>query len=292
MEKMSRRRVLKTMARVSAVAAAAACFPGITGCRRDCERETTLNVVLHGLFVLNFTDVNLELYTPFVEDHIYRAGNWNWGNLQDLKPNRIYRLCGVESPAIAPQVDSKCNILPSPGCYQLRPEYSVFRVDLPFPRTISLIRCVPPEDVESEVYTCGYTSSEPQHVYPIKELSLCQVLTYPVPRLGGLALSNTSWEPDRDPETGVVNLHFWAEPPLRLDANHACTAYAKLSEMLAPLEFQLQVRTTAPLDLDTGVYGLPPQQEQGMSEWMSGGEGSYPTNCSTAMLGATATPRG
>ncbi len=284
MNKLSRRSLLQKMARMSMLAATAPWIPEITGCRAEHEKRITLNVVLHGLFVLNFTDVNIELFTPFVADHIYRAGNWRWRGLPHLEPNRSYELLGVESAETAPPVDSEYNIAPPESSYMLRPEYSVFTIYLPFPRKISLIRRVADENAAT---VCPDPSCD--HVLSIRKLSLCQVLTYSVPDRRHLELSNTNWKPDIDTETGTANLHIWAEPPLRLSQDHACDAYAKLSEMLAPLQLQLLITKTAPLDLDTGVYGLPPEQEQGLSEWISGGEGSFPTNCSTVMLGATAT---
>ncbi len=288
MNKLSRRSLLQKMARMSMLAATAPWIPEITGCRAEYGTRITLNVVLHGLFILNFTDVNIELFTPLVEDHIYRAGNWDWKTLTHLLPTkpheraREYELLGVESLKTAPPVDSEYNIVPRESSYQLRPECSVFTIHLPFPRKISLIRRVTDKNSTA---TCPSPSPSPVHILPISRLSLCQVLTYSVPDYRKLALSDTSWSPCIDPATQTANLHIWAEPPLRLGQDHACHAYGKLSEMLAPLQFQLLVTKTAPLDLDTGVCGLPPEQEQGLSEWMSGGEGSFPTNCSTVMLG-------
>jgi hypothetical protein len=275
------------MVGMSVLAAAAPWIPGITGCRGGNERPITLNVILHGLFILNFTDVNIEMFTPFVEDHIYRAGNWEWKTLQHLKPGEVYELLGVRGLTSAPPVDPEFNIAPAPGTYTLRPEYSVFTVHLPFPEKISLIRHV---SAAAPGYSCPASGNNV--VLPITKLSLCQVLTYRAPDCGKLKLSNTDWRPYVNPITGVVNLHFWAEPPFRLGQQHACAAYASLSQMLAPLQFQLALSNTAPLDLDTGVYGLPPEQEQGLSEWINAGEGSYPTNCSTAMLGVSAKPPG
>lgn len=279
MTSVNRRTLIKNLANMSILAVAAPWISGITGCDGG-PQTTKLNVVLHGLFILNFTDVNLELFTPLVDDHIYRAGNWDWPTLQHLSYGGVYVLRGVHESPTAPAVDPCYNIAPKRGTYQLRPEYTVFTIYLPFPEEITLIRKV---DGPASGYSCTYSGGSGT-VFPITRLSLCQVLTYSVPDLGRLKLSGSDWNPSPDPVTGVVNLHIWAEPPLRLSEDHACCAYAKLSQMLAPLQFQLLVNTTAPLDLDTGVYGLPPEQEQGLSEWISGGEGSYPTNCTTATL--------
>jgi hypothetical protein len=255
MNNFSRRSLLKKMARMSMLAATAPWISTITGCREDYGRCITLNVVLHGLFVLNFTDKNIELLTPSVRDHVYRASSWRVKSFLDLKHTNKYELHGVECEQTAPLVDPEYNIAPPESSYKLRRECSVFTMCLPFPRMISLIRRVPGEKNQ----LCG-------NVFQIRQLSLCQVLTYFVPDHRKLALSNTCWMPDIDPATQAANLHLWAEPPLRLSRDHACHAYGKLSEMLG-LDLQLLVNNTVPLDSVFPVYGLPPEQEQGLSEW-------------------------
>ena len=256
--------------------AAAPLFPAIVGCR-EAEPQITLNVVLHGLFVLNFTNVEIEMFTPFVEDHIYRAGNWEWSKLQHLLSGQAYRLRGVENMLAPPELPKDNNILlPKDGfTHRVHPERSVFVVYLPFPEAIRLIRIV----------NDGCNIPDPvNNTIGINTLSLCQVLTYRVPDYTELDLLGTGWRPAVDPATHTVNLHFWAEPLLRVPRHHACIAYQRLSELLEPFILTLETDKTAPLDPDTGVYGLPREQEQGLSEWESGGEGSYPTNCSAVMV--------
>ncbi len=280
MENLSRRSVLKQVARMSAAAAASSFLPAMIGCCHRAEKRITLNVILHGLFVLNFTNLGLELYTPFVDDHIYRAGNFDAKGLQHLHPEKIYRLRGVSHLSAAPYFDATYNIgINSTYCHVFRPQYSVFVIELPFPETIQLIRTVGHDD---NTYYCDKTKNI--SVYTINRLSLCQVLSYSVPRVEKLELVGTEWDPYVRPETGTVSLHIWAEPLQRMTYNHAQKAYAKLSEMFAPLQLKLNTNKTSPLDPNTGVYGLSPEEEQGLSEWSSAGEGSYPTNCSTAML--------
>jgi hypothetical protein len=272
MEKLTRRSALKKLIGASLTAAAAPLF---VGCSKF-EPQITLNVVLHGLFVLNFTNLEIELFTPFMDDHIYRAGNWDWNCLEHLQPKKSYRLRGVEYRSTPPDLNLNCNILfPREGFqHQVHPERTVFTVYLPFPETIRLIRIV----------DAGLNVPEPNNTLRIHQLSLCQVLSYRVPDYRNLDLLGTRWKPKVDHATNTANLHFWAEPPLRVPYSHACDAYAKLSELLEPLTLKLGTNKTAPLDPDTGVYGLPREQEQGLSEWESGGEGSYPTNCSLVMV--------
>jgi hypothetical protein len=275
MTNLTRRVALKKIAGVSLGAIAASLVPGIIGCSRA-QRPITLNVVLHGLYVLNFTGLGIELFTPFMDDHIYRAGNWEWKYLENLKPGGSYQLRGTEYRATPPDVDLYCNILvkKSKSPARIHPEQSVYVVNLPFPENIRLLRTV--DDGKSEC-------PDPNTLV-IKQLSLCQVLSYHVPDVDRLHLHGTNWKPKVDPLTNTANLHFWAEPLLRVPIDHACNAYARLSDMLEPLTLKIGTDKIAPLDPDTGVLGLPREQEQGLSEWQSGGEGSHVTNCTTAMF--------
>jgi hypothetical protein len=277
MTNLTRRVALKKIARVSLGAIAAPLVPGIMGCCRA-QRPITLNVVLHGLYVLNFTNLGLELFTPYMEDHIYRAGNWEWNRLEHLEHRGSYQLRGTEYLATPPDFCNLCcNILvdKSKTNARLHPEQSVYVVNLPFPEKISLLRTI--DDGKNE-------PCPDEKTMVIKQLSLCQVLSYHVPDVDRLHLHGTNWKPRVDPLTNTANLHFWAEPLLRVPREHACNAYARLSDLLEPFTLKIGTDKTAPLDPDTGVLGLPREQEQGLSEWQSGGEGSHVTNCSTAMF--------
>ena len=252
-------------------------IPGIVGCSNG-QSQITLNVVLHGLYVLNFTNLGIELFTPFMKDHIYRAGNWDWEHLQHLKPGNSYQLRGVDYRATTPKLDLYCNIL-FPKCgftHKVHPEQSVFVVNLPLPETIRLLRTI------DDGPNCECPA---QNTIIINQLSLCQVLSYHVSDYRDLELRGTKWKPKVDPLTNTANLHFWAEPLLRVPRPHVCDAYARLSDLLEPLTLKIGTDKIAPLDPDTGVLGLPREQEQGLAEWQSGGEGSHVTNCTAAMVG-------
>lgn len=277
MTKCTRRSLLKSATRLSLAAGAMSVAPALIGCTRSRDRAMTLNVVLHGLFVLNFTNLDIELFTPFVKGHCYKAGRWDWNNVHSLKPGEVYQLRGVSSETVRPIIDETYNLAAPQYCSILRPQYSYFMAHLPFPKTVSLIRCV--QGDKNTICQNG----DGHYTYTINRLSLCQVLTYRVPDYRALRLHNAAWSPTKDPDTNTANLHFWAEPRVRLEHQHAENAYRTLSDMLAPLCLKLNTDHTAPLDLDTGVFGLRPEEEQGLSEWQSAGEGSYPTNCSTVI---------
>src|ERR1700743_990461 len=80
-----------------------------------------------------------------MEDHIHRAVNWDWKNLECLHPRQKYRLSGVGYRSSFPDVTKMdSNIyLPLPGLtHKLHPELSVYTVYFPFPQSISLLRKV------------------------------------------------------------------------------------------------------------------------------------------------------
>lgn len=284
---VSRRSVLRSLAKTSALAAAAPLFSAIPGCSHhgcyeDCS--LTLNVVLHGLFVLHFRDKDLELLTPDVHDHIYRAGNWDINEVCPLYKGQEYSLCGVIANPDPPALPRNCNVFFSQRDYnfKLRPERSVFKVWLPFPDDFKLLRCSPDSDLYSgELPRCR----KEEGVKIVDKLSLCQVLIYRVKDYRSLALPGTRWKPKINHNTGTANLHLWAEPADRLSPCHAEDAYRRLDDLLDTLHLRLGFYSTVPLDSDTGVKGLPPEEEQGWSDWASGGgEGAYPTNCCLVMV--------
>lgn len=292
-------------------AAGASLAPWMTGCCRDNYENVTLNVVLHGLFVLNITDCGLELLTPHIHDHIYRVGGWDIRQIYDLKAGKEYELRGTRKPAptVFPKPVGECavNITHQDYDFSVDATKSMFSVKLPIPDCVYLLRCVsaPADEAGDDNASTGmnrektmvsdnqnhngasrgsnnprpkvnskaeYGGYSSNNCIPIKQLSLCQALVYErVPKLCNLKLHGSCWKPCINSYKRIVNLHFWAEPEKRTTPRHANDAYAQLQTLLPPLNLSLQVYTTAPLDEHEVVYGLPPEQEQGWADWASGG---------------------
>jgi hypothetical protein len=280
MEKLTRRSVLKSLAKISAGAAVAPLIPAIVGCGHT-DRRISLNVVLHGLFVVNITDFSIEILTPKICEHIYKVGNWDASQIWSLDQDVNYVLRGVNPEKKLPPVDWKCTpvFCQSKDKFTINREASHCRVMLPFPAGLKMLRhseVDPMSDDPAPSYTCNSNYV----VKNITKVSLCQVLTYMVPDYRALHLAGSKWVPDIDWQTYTANLHFWAEPPYRLTPHHANDAYSQLSCLLPPLNLKLRVYSTVALDKTTGICGFPPEQEQGWSDWASGGgEGVHPTNC-------------
>jgi len=276
----SRRALIKSLANLSALAGIGLLSSKPARCE---DRRLQLNVVLHGLFVVNFTDTFIELLTPEVHDHAYHAGNWDVREIYPLDKGQQYTLRGANNELSIPPIADDCNIIFSQSVckFKVHAEQSYCRVWLPFPAAINLLRCSP-QQYDPTLPSCA-TRAGDQPIL-IKRLSLCQVLTYRVNDYEELKLTNTQWKPKIDKSTYTANLHFWAEPMGRLSPKHAYYAYEQLDTLLAPLKLRLGVNATVPLDRDTGIIGMPPEQEQGWSDWASGGgEGAYPTNCCAVM---------
>jgi len=278
---VSRRSVLKSMTKLSMAAATAPLVPWISGCCGHKDRRIQLNVVLHGLFVLHITDFCIELLTPKIEEHVHRVGSWDVRRIHPLESGKNYVLRGVNHEKRLPEFDKNCtpNFSQEEVTFSVDAEKSRHSVQLPFPAGIHLLRCTPPYP-GAGLQSTGNRGSD----IDIYRLSLCQVLTYNVPDYRELILLESCWEPYISKTTFTCNLHLWAEPDKRATPKHAYDAYAQLQTLLPPLQFNLKVESTVPLDRDTGVCGLPPEEEQGWSDWASGGgEGTRPTNCCAVM---------
>lgn len=284
MRHLSRRSFLKTVAGLTTTGALALSLPPLIGCRRSYDLRINLNVVLHGLFILDFQDNYIDLLTPYVEEHTYMAGTWDSDLTVPLGKQPRYSLIGT-TPAMTAPTPSNCNVVLLRNDYagigfQVDAESSYFAVEMPFPTAIHSLRCVD----DSSAYKTDCSKCNSTHEVDIYKLSLCQVLVYPVSDYRALKLAGTNWKPRIDPVTRTANLHFWAEPPKRLTPLHADAAYGKLSELLPPLQLRLETDRTAPLDPDTGVLGVSSEELQGLSEWQNAGEGSFPTNCCAVIV--------
>lgn len=268
------------MGRASAFCLYGAAHSAVAATKRREEHALTLNVVLHGLFLMNFKDSCIELLTPFVDEHIYRGDNWD-RKAEDLRPGKRYRLSGTDPISTPPSIDAGRNPVLYHDCldFDVDSDKSHLVIQLPFPAAIHSLRLVddPPDK-------CTGPASCTDSTINVYTLSLCQALVYPVADHKDLELVNSPWKPRVDQSTGTASLHIWAEPETRQTQVHATKAYAKLSDLIPPLQMVLGTDKTAPVDSDAGVCGLSSEEEQGWAEWETGGEGSHPTNCCVVMV--------
>jgi hypothetical protein len=271
----TRRSVLKGIADISATSFVRSLIPGLltlsmTEC---CRPYAKLNVVLHGLFVMNVGKSTIQLLTPRVEEHKYLACNWDRKSIVCLLPNQKYELIGVEHRTQLPAFSRDSNIILSQSRMRFRvdPLQTYCEIVLPLPSEIRFLRGMKGPNLYK---------GKSAEVIQATGLSLCPVLTYRVCK--ELKLGDSGWKPKS--YNGITNLHLFAEPETRMDPYHTSRAYKKLMCLLPHLDFEIAIDESPPLDLYTGIEGLLPEQEQGLSEWRSNGEGSHPTNCNTVMV--------
>jgi hypothetical protein len=156
-------------------------------------------------------------------------------------------------------------------------EHAYLTITLPWPQDIKLLRFAKPNPITgiSNIFADPPLNN-------VKELSLCQVLIYPVESLQNLGLTGTNWHPKTlPPNSNTINLHLWAEPDhQRTLPSHAVEAYQLLGKLLPPLSFKLATADVkSDRDKDPGVTGMQPEEEMGLSEWIHRGEGTEGSNC-------------
>ncbi len=266
----------------SAANAARILAPGLfvaAGCKSG-SNNSKLNVILHGLFVLNITDNHIQLLTPKVDDHIYKVGFWNYYNTKDLCQGD-YVLEGVTGNGAKAELSTE-NIVLSPQAlsFEIDPSPRYFEISMPLPEKIYFLRSMKGPNLYrgTGIHATG--------------MALCTVLRYQ--RSGTLKLRNSIWVPSPEPQ-GIppfLNLHIWAEPATRTSPLHTTEAYYKLMDFFKPRNgakkpyFTIATDDSPPLDHPEAItpLGLIPEEEMGWSEWETIGEGSRPTNCNTVVV--------
>ncbi len=278
MSKLSRRSFVKQLAGLSMLGAAAPVLSSLAGCDGD---RITLNVVLHGLFIMNITNSQIELLTPYVDKHYYGAGSWDKNGITSLCHGRSYELRITDHigkirtekmPPLGP--DANLTLSQSQYNFTVHHDKTYFTIVLPFPQGLAFLRRV--GDTANQLPAGGTPAI-------INTFALCPVLIYDVKNCTDLELTGTNWKPYIDKKTRTSNLHLWAEPKKRLSPEHAEEAFKLLSSLVCPVDIRLGVTKSTALDHPPSVEGIAEEEEQGLSEWISGGETSHPTNCNVVI---------
>jgi hypothetical protein len=270
---------------------------GLAGHR---QHKITLNVILHGLFVLDYRDDHIMMLTPCVGDHIYCAGNWKGDETYYLSTEEYVNvgvgeyeeycdLYVLEGPAYEkrePRMSRDFNIVFSKQ--EIRSTYpnftvadskSKFLAKLPYPAEIRPLRILK---------GTAFLQGRDRKFVRANGMSLCQVLIFPDVNTEHLQLTGTCWKwkpnapmPNEPP---TANLHFWAEPPYRVHPDHGTMAANQVKELLCPLDFSVVADESPQIDRFVDIPGIRAYEEQGWAEWVSPGEGTRPVNCNTSIL--------
>jgi hypothetical protein len=280
---LTRRDILRGMGGWSAMNAARIAAPGLfaaglAGCQ--CRSSTKINVMLHGLFVLNITDGHVQLLTPQVDEHIYKVGFWNYRNIKDLCKND-YVLEGVTGHGSKAALSEENVVLSTEKLkFDIDRSCRYFEIIMPLPEKISFLRSMKGANLYrgKGIHATG--------------MAICTMLTYC--RSGKLRLRNSTWDPNPEPKgiKGFLNVHIWAEPQTRVSPLHTIEAYYKMMCFFKPRPgaerpyFAPSTDDSPPLDHPEAIehLGLIPEEEMGWAEWETDGEGSRPTNCNTVVV--------
>jgi hypothetical protein len=278
MKPTSRRNVLKGIAGVSVSRLAGYLLPGaaasIAGCCQ--QKYFTLNVLLHGLFLLDFRRTHIKLLAPDVPGHIYKAGSWDPKYVYPLGCGR-YKLKGLDNTSSLPAMNTdflivvrKQEILTQHSGFYIDECKSRINVDLPFPNEIRPLRVLK---------GCVHFGGTDGGFFRAMGMSLCPVLIYRY-ATPSVELHDSDWKYCMNKDCTTANLHIWAEPEERVDPQHGAMAYEELRKLTCPnLDFQLETDMSPPIDCSVDVPGVEPFEEQGWAEWGSGAEGTRPVNC-------------
>jgi hypothetical protein len=222
-----------------------------------------LYVILHGLFVVHFRRDHIQLFSPYVPEHMYLAGNSNIYDLKPLERGEIYSLVGVRSSYNPPPIPHDCNVAidRSQIAYSIKSSASQFLINLPFPFAISPARCL-----RGYHFFAGQSAA----ILNPNGIALCQVLTYLVGDFNDVRLWGTDWKPKvkdyPNRKYSVAKLHLWAEPDMVMDHGHTGRAYRALMDLVPPIDLEPLIEIV-PLPKDTGIIGLFPEDLKGLAEW-------------------------
>lgn len=226
--------------------------------------QLQLNVVFHGLFSYIIWPDHIEVLTPQVDQHVYKAGSW--GKEFRLKESSTYQLLGVHKEPSAPVIDLRNNMVLQKIVNIDRSQSRLFcSFTLPFPKKVEGLRRA--MAVRQQPFFSGAAAAQ---MAP-NSLPLIQVFTYQIDDIRQLSLGDFSlWQPELDKTTRTVNLHIWAEPEVSMigsaQAAHAPDAFIRLMKLFPDVDLRLEFGPGAPPDKATGIKGMNSWEENTLLE--------------------------
>jgi hypothetical protein len=211
---------------------------------------------------MDVTSSGVQLLTPQVDEHIYRAGNWDQDPVYKDRIHPLegsYTLTGVKAGRNIPSMNADTNLVLSKAKlkFQVDPKPSYVTINLPLPREIHFLRFMKGTNLYRGIQGSG--------------LALCTVFVYEVCK--ELQLGDSGWKPYFYPNSMLPTFTFGQSRY----ANHSWPCEAGIQKVMClllacPLEPLYD--DTPPLDL-RHVW-CTTYSEMGWSEWQSNGEGSRP----------------
>ncbi len=289
MKKLGRREFLYGL---GAGAALAGLRPGAWGefldSRPGSQNSYTLNVVIHGMFVVDVRGKGVTLYPPIShQGHDYLAGTWL--KEQAIAKGERLALNVSQSPGQPAAGPPEAKLQPTenpvfPGG-SLHTEYSHFRFFLPYPNGYSFLR------LAHQIGSAPFFTGTPQPY--VQPHAIPEVVVFTYQRLQSLPsiqrvfsappVAEFPWTPDV--QGGYINLHIWAMEPGAPDPAMFRKRFAVLKQLTGFSNLHANsayYNAGMPLvDKKTGVPGLTPDQEHTLFERTKNGEHPKAPCCKT-----------
>ena len=220
-----------------------------------------LNVLFHGMFVIDFEDSGVVAYAPKVPNnaHEYVVGDLKQkfplpGSIALTGPAK-----GSKPPHWKYLHPKKTGIFPKNS---VNLKYVHSTVNLQFPDEVHLLRLTPKKGNVPFFKGLPAPYQEP--------LFLPEVVVFTYRNLKSTpALSQISWTPSA--HGGYANLHFWAEPPGATPTDHPRQAFQAMADLMGYPNLSMHQHPYASIDAPApdatpSVSGLTCEDELSLNE--------------------------
>jgi hypothetical protein len=280
---ITRRHILKSMTTVP-LAAAIPIKTFFSQTPPSAASGLQLNVLLHGLHLLvvrsddSGTPDHLEVLTPHVDMHAYKAGNWK--NEENILMSAKLELSGVRSSTDPIDIDYNYHIILSAGVlpfFLIDPAGKAhMNLRLPIPKNILALR---------RVSTKRPFSGHHASLIHTNGFPLVTALVYDLDNKAAVKLAGVNWTPEfkkppSTPNLEVANLHLWGEPDNTVTEQHNRDASHALLELLPGLQMNFVPLPPPPPDEHPGVPGVERMHTLGLYDRLhDDGLVKTPANC-------------
>lgn len=219
----------------------------------------TLNVLIHGMFVIDVGKEEITLYPPNVAGHNYEAGTQE--AMESMRHGVHYQLTGLKSHprlTLAELHPLHIGIFPR---HAVNAKLALCRITLPIPDKIT-----PARQTKATAGQAFFEGTPKPYEQP-DFLADLLILTYQQVA-GPVRFAPFSWRPS--PQNGIANLDIWAMPRSRVPSNHPEAAFNALAAMMGYPHLRMnpyyEKKHIPVIDKNPGVKGVAPKDEMDLVE--------------------------
>jgi hypothetical protein len=218
-----------------------------------------LNVLIHGMFVIDVGKDEIKLYPPDVSGHTFKAGTQ--GAMNSIRRGVNYHLAGLKSHTrltLAELQPLHIGVFPR---HAVNTKLAFCEISLPMPDKVS------PARQEQAVPGQAFFEGTPK---PYKQPdSLADLLIFTYEHVAGpVQFAPLPWVPT--PKNGIANLDIWAMPDGPVPSNHPEEAFSTLAGMMGYPQLRMnpyyEKKKVPAIDKNPGVLGVTPKDEMDMVE--------------------------